>query len=745
MSTNRETNVPIPEVQDADPIPVGNVDPTDRDLNGINPAAEAVLPREQDLVGVNTGAETLALEEAEDKIGKVGGVGEEEEGVDEDEDDGEDDGEDDPDDGDDAEEDETEADEEIPGLEEVMASLPLQQPEDHEAAKANLAAAMAAAAAATPAKRRVVLRDLKAKYPELDIEPLTADLKAAVYLADKSPLDPKLGSITRIRQLRWFIQGVRAETESPKEERHSAMVKAVCLFFEHLAARMFYGPSGPPYVMIDEKTYQVSVNPEFAVFIREISGIDLGGTEGKTVTRGIADYIRQWGSLVEQNQCLLTNLLGGEVFINLNNPRNEILRIFPGGVEVLKNGANPYNVFLLPSNIASIDYCGEVDLAEGMGLLKNLVFANIPCPVPHRYFVLGWGITSILTDFTLNKTILKLSGATDNGKSTAIDIITRMLTGSTQLETSRKVEDLYMLAGQTVIVVLENIEAKDLTRGMTRFLLTCSTGSVRNKRKLFTDSKRVEDRPRAFICVTSIEPFALPELINRTFDVEMDRKRYGNPSFNKTATIQAVARERAKILSAIFRLIGEKVLPRLKERAAEVLDHLSREHKGHFTDRCDETTALVAVVAEALQEQFEGKGNWRKLVDGWVEFQNERGKLNVLEASPVVHSFTILGRELKGGRPEKFKMHYGVNVSTRRGKDGERFLRFESSTRDLLPTLNTICRRFGYSQPFKNAAQLSSRLKNDETSLTQIGWRVRWGIKTVRGTAIHEFRYAVNE
>jgi DNA primase len=64
----------------------------------------------------------------------------------------------------------------------------------------------------------------------------------------------------------------------------------------------------------------------------------------------------------------------------------------------------------------------------------------------------------------------------------------------------------YTDGSQNPLIVLDNIEVKQMTEDLTTFILTSITGIAKEKRKSGTDTETVTERTKCLLNTTGIEP-----------------------------------------------------------------------------------------------------------------------------------------------------------------------------------------------------------------------------------------------
>lgn len=563
--------------------------------------------------------------------------------------------------------------------------------------------------------------------------------------AEYSTADDAEFNLSPEEQLRADVSSLRRAQGMPAEEKRLLMATCILSYLSGQGGEVYATQTGSSFIALGGEVIRLSKNDHrLWVFLQSRAGIVISTGEGRSVLQALKSMVLERGGKLEEHPGVLHTLVGSRsIFLNLNNPRQEIIRLHPGGVETMPNGCNEHGVMLAAPTIRALNYIPNVEVGAAMALLKGLAYANFPCAPADRLFTLGWAVASLLTGFTSNRVILKFSGPTGGGKSTVAMMITKLINGHTDPESSRLVKDLTLAARTNLILLLENLEQRDMTMSLRRFLLCIATGLRLTARRLYTDTQQVISQPRCFTCVTAIEPFFDLELLNRSFDILVDRTKYGSTDFRHTEVLAALEDNRDVILSGIFKMISTEILPTLADRKREIMDYLDRKHPGHFTDRSNEAIAIIALCAERLQFYFEGTSDVYALVAEWVNAQDSRGRFLVAETNPLVMIFGKLASILTLVPGAGINDHYGLGIFSRDLPDGGRSFMFECSSAELISLIATVSRECGYTQPFKNAGCLSARLKNSQAALAGIGWEMRLTIKTVRGTGIHRFTLVV--
>ena len=106
------------------------------------------------------------------------------------------------------------------------------------------------------------------------------------------------------------------------------------------------------------------------------------------------------------------------IYINLCNDKKQLLKVEPGTINIIKN------VLLKKApNVSGIEY-DSIDISQGMKRLKELLFNNFACSEENKFYVFVFLIATFFVDFVNAKGLLKASGDTSSGKTTAARLLT---------------------------------------------------------------------------------------------------------------------------------------------------------------------------------------------------------------------------------------------------------------------------------------------------------------------------------
>lgn len=556
-----------------------------------------------------------------------------------------------------------------------------------------------------------------------------------------------------------------AELSSPKDADPNTVAAIIYKYFaEH--GRFYFDATNTVFLIYKNKTFEVGNNREFNSLMHKLTKMLYNRAPGNMVWEAIACIAYNHGRRIDRASWILTDDVRGIIWTNLNGPNNTILRVSQEGVKELTNGMNDDHVLLSSSaEIKLFNFLPDADIQEGMSLFRSLVMDNMACEKKQRYFIACWLLSAFLCDFSSVQGHMKFGGSQGGGKSTTAELISALLYGKETLEDPSGA-GAYSLAAQNPLLVIDNLESKDLTRTMQKFLLLAATRGGKVKRAMGSDSATVKECPRALICITAIEPFTLPELISRIYDIWFDRRKWPSPNFYKAEIFRQLKRKRDLILSAFIKFIQADVLPAI-DRCTEYMTVLNIDYPGHAKDRTNEYLALLFVILNKLlayipiydkdeQDLLSGlkddSGKYsleeKDIRDAWIKEQNAKAKDTEVTSNNILKLFDGLVREyllyfkdkklestIEGGYDEKvFKMEhpeYGLTlfktVPDDIEIDGERFetstVELVAKSSDIVAALDRFCKNNGLRNPYPDAAVFGARLENDLKILEKGGWK----------------------
>ena len=529
----------------------------------------------------------------------------------------------------------------------------------------------------------------------------------------------------------------------------------LCLFYQH---KIYQLGDNVPFKALLHREAGINAKQEVAGFVFE---------ELKALTYSRGDRLAELGWC-----SVLQGETGPVLYLNLKDPANRILQVSAGNVDIAENGTNPHNVLLAQSNqMKPFRYDPDVGVAGAMHALQAMLLDNLSCEPAQRYLVLAWALSSYLMPFTTSRALMKMEGGSGSGKTTAAKFLSLLLYGENMVGRSSTASD-YSMAATEPLIIKDNLETDDLNRNALNFLLLAATGATNIKREQGTASGVVSEKINCLVAITAIEPFAKPELINRTFIVDFSKK-WQRTDFVENDCERGIITRRDELISAWLHLLSERVLVDLASRT-EIVRYIREQHKNFSKDRLADFMALLVIISKALLRYMPLPAELRLeagdrapeyvLLDAWIKYQNEhsrqieQGTNAVLQLLDGLRRLYLIDYSRKEATPVSADGIFGVNrtklwcelmgVDIYREEIADAIdplairqtYYFECGTADLLSILHRFGREYGIKIQFSNSRQFGVRIANDRETLQRSGWEIGF-IKTVRGERISRWRW----
>jgi len=549
------------------------------------------------------------------------------------------------------------------------------------------------------------------------------------------------------------------------------LAEIIYRFFAH-HGRFYYDALNQVWLIYQNRTYEVSKNTAFNSIMLKLTRLIVSQAPGTQVWDALLHTAYLNGRRIDMGRWILTDTDKDTIFYNLNSPNNVILKLSKDRIDEIQNGMNDDHVLLASSHkIMPFNFLPDAEIQEGMTLLKELIFDNLAVKREQRFLILPWLISGFCPDFSPYQFLMKFEGYASSGKSTAAKLITALAYKTEDLS-DNSAAAAFSSAAKNPLVVIDNLEHKDLNRGLQKFLLLAATRGQKEKRKGGSDTDTVEESPRALICITAIEPFTLSELISRTFVLAFDRRVYGSDNFHESEVVEQIKKKRDLMLSSILRFIQVEILPHLDQRK-EFMTILNKQFKGHAKDRTNAYLALLMLILEKMLKYIPFyEGDQAKLMDGfdtgekdiytaWIEEQNNSSRETEIGSNNILQMLDSLVREytqfFKGRQDfkttifehgydgqEVFVMEhpdYGIkmiktvpetlcSVCGKHVSDcvckGDSYSRsiieFVATSGEIVDAFDRLAKNTGKRNSYDSASIFTARLRNDRSLLKKSGW-----------------------
>lgn len=606
-----------------------------------------------------------------------------------------------------------------------------------------------------------------ALLPELARDAVIAELQKMGFSRDSVLNSIKQGYDLR-EQLGTILDSFNGSTRNDSYKR--TVGTAVWDYFK--ARGKFFVSEEKLHLFYNHTIYQIGDNTPFKALMHREAGInykqDVAGfvwEELKALCYTRGDRLTEFGWI-----SLLDDRGQAVLYLNLKDPANRVIRVDKDGVDVAENGTNQHNVLLAESSrMKNFKYDPEVNVAAAMRELKALVLDNLACDPAQRYLLLAWALSAYLLPFCETRALMKMEGMSESGKTTAAKFLSLLIYGENLVGKSSTASD-YSMASTEPLIIKDNLETDDLNRNVLNFLLLAATGATNFKREQGTESGVVGERINCLVAITAIEPFAKPELINRTFILEFSKHKWHRKDFVESETVMKLTARRDDILSAWLQLMADEVLPGLAQRG-ELIAEIRKRHPENAKGRVAEFTALLLLICRALLKHMplpqdlrllagDGRPEY-VLLDAWVKYQNdharttEQGTNDVLKLLDGLKRVMLIAYSRQEPTPAQGEgmaadvlwcelmgvKVYRDPIRDAEGKTVSQRYWFDAATSDLLAMFNRYGREYGVKVPFQNAKQLGVRIANEMHTLNQSGWK-QGQLKVIHGNRITRWQWS---
>jgi len=454
------------------------------------------------------------------------------------------------------------------------------------------------------------------------------------------------------------IEQVMIETEEESgSPDYTRMAEAAFEWFAANGARFFRTPQGEPFMFFEDAIFWMDTPDRgrkrlYSSTIYKHTGLVQTTGGGRTFYEVLANLAVERGQVRDHFSWLHTDVANYTVYFNLNNADHEIARITPDGIDILKNGGNADGVILDGSRkMAPIRFLGDADPEEADRLLVELILDNMTCAPGDRSLILSWLSCFLLIDFAGTRPMTRFEGPAGSGKTTASKLISALLYGEPQHKKATDAAN-YTDGSQNPLIVLDNIEARQMTEELTTFMLTSITGIAKEKRKSGTDSETVTERTKCLLNTTGIEPLLgeLSEIQSRTFVINFDIANQGNDCFIESEIIAAIQKHRDLIISAIMKRTREVLAMMRAGLRTRTMKLLHETLGNHDKRRCNEYLSLMYLMLLAGSPTEEIEAGMKRLVPAFTEQIESINRTSRETARDSNHTATALATLFKAWR-----------------------------------------------------------------------------------------------
>jgi hypothetical protein len=354
-----------------------------------------------------------------------------------------------------------------------------------------------------------------------------------------------------------------------------------------------------------------------------------------------------YGKKIQKNTWLQTDRKNLTIHVNLKNTRRELLKITPDSCEIVHNGSNEDNVFMLDTpqdKIQPVQYSelDDTQLKDALENAEQLVVNHIPATEHDQWLSFGWLMTHPLYDFTNDHFILRYQGRPEMGKSTATRLHSYWVYGTDCLGIQPTVASMHSDASINPLVLDDNLESRTFygDPGRQTFYLGAGTGGSKQKRELGTNSGLVTEKIRALVLCNGIESIAKSELTSRMMIIECDRELYD--SHYTSSVLLDIERNRDTFASANF-ILTQRVLKRVQSGDwREVQGRLQREYARHPKNRMFEHLSIIVLYLEEFFKAAAMTADVWELLKLWMEDQRNLATDEIINGDPIIQGLDLL-------------------------------------------------------------------------------------------------------
>jgi len=460
------------------------------------------------------------------------------------------------------------------------------------------------------------------------------------------------------------------------------------------------------------------------------------------------------GQVRDHFSWLHTDVASYTVYFNLNNPEHEIAKITPDEIQIMKNGGNEDGIILDGSRkMKPLKFLPDADLEEADRLLVDLLVGNMTCPQGDRFLLLSWLSCFLLIDFAGTRPMTRFEGSAGSGKTTASKITSTLLYGEPQHKKATDAAN-YTDGSQNPLIVLDNIEVKQMTEDLTTFMLTSITGIAKEKRKSGTDSETITERTKCLLNTTGIEPLCgeLSEIQSRSFVINFDVANQGNDCFIESEVVAGIQQHRDLIISAIIKRT-RVVLAMMRDGMRRHAMKLLHEALGsHDKRRCNEYLSLMYLMmlaGSSREEMEQGLGELAPAFARQIESLNRTSRDTARDSNHTATALATLFNAWRTATETNARDVYGDRRTDPLQEFVQRYqIRFEDDgslrevlSRDLFVALKRVARDFGLRFEMDSSRQFAQRLVNDLETIRGAGFEIEIG-QNHRGTKLYTIQSA---
>lgn len=527
------------------------------------------------------------------------------------------------------------------------------------------------------------------------------------------------------------LDGIEGAAKSKTEE--AMIVRAEAIWNDLVACGAFFKTANNELFYAREGLAAMHVSSGLGAFMSFLSSrsplINQATSTGKFIYNHILNKAFSQSELSKTGCWTMYD--GGRLFIHAG--KDILMKMGDGKPHHIKNAINEERILLeLPVQSMAVPEMPSSSPSEGLDLMRSLFMDNLAMQEEDRYLLVCWLSSIFFRDYVKPKPIVRLLAKTASGKSTSSKLVSVMLYGEELLSHSAStVAATYEMSSKYPLLILDNLETRNMTPQLEDFLLVAATGGMKAKRQLSTDSGLVLQHTNSLVLTNGIEPFSRHELIDRTMEIDLDLDKYGSREYQEAKVFAALKLARPKIMSAILFMVHKYVLPRIKKGE---ISRIMKEFGQHGKERFNEYLAVMCIMLDAYWGYMPLKTYRRPhdLVNFWLDSQTHAEQRQDEGTNDVLYFLSTF--------VDRYEQMMGATVKVVKS-EGEAFLK--CTTRELLSDFRVMAKYLGMRCPWINERQLGTRIADSEDILNRAGWfRVS---KVANGRAYYEYKYVSKE
>ncbi len=587
-------------------------------------------------------------------------------------------------------------------------------------------------------KHAALTRHLQNNLPRMDAE---GQLRWLSELSQqiRIPRDMLKSSVeSALKRLRLSGRSLKEVLEKVNQFGVSPEQQGLLIYrwFNQNGAGLFRDRYHTCYLVWNERVFEIGHNQPFNALLWKEAGITFRGKNAGRIWAVLQVEAHNNSELVKRYSWLRTDSAHNRVYLHPNAHDGSLICISPEGISPIANGNNEDKVLLTPApkmQPFELQRLTDDGYRSAWTEFDRLVLQNLACSRLDQLLCGCWVLCYPLIDFIRTRPHLRFEGISGAGKTRGLELLSHFVYGDTQLKMGTDAAN-YADASRNPIVMLDNVETKNFSRGLADFFLTAVTGIRREKRRSGTLHDTVDEKVSCLLATTGIENLGKTEHINRMLIVEFDRWKFRSPNWSERVYSEITA-SRPELCSAHM-MLASRVLARIAASGFEYwVDWLESEHPGHTKDRANSFLALMALILDELLPIIQPDMKTEEVLSQWVKSQDDIGRETARGSNQIVGLVESIRSDWEragDGAADQFR-RWGYDIDCHDSA-------ISGTATRLLPTFRIVARRKGLRFEFVNAMQLARRIADAEAILQQIGVKLTMA-KDRTKTTVYTFEF----